>query len=403
MTSGQTNGFENFSATHPDNALALYLSGRRVNSYQEQISHANAYTQFGHHQYVVSKIDAVYNSEELRPEYETACIAVLGFVPTPHASANGKMIGYEVDARRQQRVPLLQLGAGVVQAAALIADLVLMEDKIFLIEEPENDLHPKALRALLEVLLRRASGRNQYIISTHSNIVVRSLGADRDAKIFRIEPVLPNRIPLSTVTEVPQVASARIELLQSLGYEFSDLDVFDAFLILEESSAERIVRQYLIPWFVPRLNGRLRTVAAQGAGAIDATFSDFYRLFLFLHLQPAYEGKAWVLADGDKAGLEAVTKLRAKFGTWKEDHFQNLSEADFERFYPPPFLDRVATVLEIQDRKARNEAKVNLLKDLITWLDADPVRGRTAIEQSCAEVIAILRALPINNSSKSGT
>jgi hypothetical protein len=395
---GTQTGFENFSATHPNNAFVPYLSGRRVNSYAEEVSHANAYTQLGHHQHAVSKIDSVYNSAELRPDYESACNAVLGFVPTPHASVNGKMIGYEVSAKRQQRIPLAQLGAGVVQAAALIADLVLMEGKVFLIEEPENDLHPKALRALLEVVLSRAVSRNQFIISTHSNFVVRALGGGADAKVFQVEPVLPNRVPTSTITEVSRDASARLEVLRSLGYLISDLEMFDAFLILEESSAERIIRQYLIPWFVPNLGGRLRTVAAQGAGAVEPAFSDFHRLFLFLHLQPVYEGRAWVLVDGDAAGHKAIALLKEKYNTWQPDHFQSFSKPDFECFYPPRFENQVATVLAIQDRKARKDAKAVLLKDLITWLDGNPDDGRQDLEKSCAEVIAILRSFPIGQS-----
>jgi hypothetical protein len=56
----------------------------------------------------------------------------------------------------------------------------------------------------------------------------------------------PNVIPTSTVREVPATREARIGVLRRLGYELSDFDLWDGWLILEESSAEVIIR-YLIP------------------------------------------------------------------------------------------------------------------------------------------------------------
>ncbi len=56
--------------------------------------------------------------------------------------------------------------------------------------------------------------------------------------------------------------------------------------LLEESSAEKIVREYLIPWFVPKLGGKLRTFSARSVSEVEAKFEDFNKLFVFLHLSP---------------------------------------------------------------------------------------------------------------------
>jgi hypothetical protein len=68
----------------------------------------------------------------------------------------------------------------------------------------------------------------------------------------------------STIKDLGTDPAARVAALSDLGYELYDFNLFDGWLILEESSAERIIRDYLIPWFVPRLT-RVRTIAAGGA------------------------------------------------------------------------------------------------------------------------------------------
>ncbi len=56
----------------------------------------------------------------------------------------------------------------------LIVELCVERNKIFVIEEPEANLHPEALRSLLK-LVKIASEINQVIIATHSNVVLREL------------------------------------------------------------------------------------------------------------------------------------------------------------------------------------------------------------------------------------
>jgi hypothetical protein len=309
------------------------------------------------------------------------------------------MIGLEVDARSGQRIPLKQLGTGVVQAAALIADLTLMREKIFLVEEPESDLHPKALRALLELIVESAKDGNQFFISTHSNIVVRCLGSQTDAKIFEISQDAPSPVPTSIVREVPATPEARLALLRTLGYELGDFELYDSFLILEESSAEYIIEEFLVPWFAPGLQGRLRTVAASGADDIEPRLSEFIRLLVFVHLQPVYKSRTWVLADGDEKGLKAIQSLKTKFSSWPVNRFQNLSQGDFEYYYPKIFDDRTKAVLALIDTNVRRSEKAKLVRDVGEWLRKDP-SAKDALSESANEVIEALRAIEAHLASK---
>ena len=98
---------------------------------------------------------------------------------------------------------------------------------------------------------------------------------------------------------------------------------WDAWLLLEESSAEKIVRSYLIPWFVPSLQSRLRTYSAHSLSEVPTKFSDFNDLLVFLHLEPVYKNRAWVVVDGGTSEMEVIRKLREMYekSGWKGDHF----------------------------------------------------------------------------------
>src|SRR5262249_9744357 len=106
-------------------------------------------------------------------QYAEACEAVLGFVVTAIPSQNGQRPGIYLP--NQAALPIEQMGEGVPNIVQLLASLAVSEDKLFLIEEPENDLHPDALKSLLELVVA-SSKSNQFVISTHSNIVVSYLG-----------------------------------------------------------------------------------------------------------------------------------------------------------------------------------------------------------------------------------
>jgi hypothetical protein len=161
---------------------------------------------------------------------------------------------------------------------------------------------------------------------------------------------------------------------------------------LEESSAERIIREYLIPWFAPILR-RVRTVAAGGVDAVEPLFADFHRLFLFIHLQPAYTGRAWVRVDGDDAGRKVIKSLRDRFSSFGADAFSCWSEKQFEHFYPSTFSGDVTQALSLSDKQDRRTAKLELLDKVVKWIDEDQDRARQAFAESAHPVIEDLQAI----------
>lgn len=372
----------------PHHFIVPYLSRRKASYYQEDVKQEHALRVNTDMQYLAAKLSRLANPGF--PEYErysNTCKAILGFVVTAIPSTNGQRPGVYLPDR--QTIPIDQMGEGVPNVVALLADLALSKGKLFLIEEPENDLHPQALKALLDLIIESAQW-NQFVISTHSNIVVRYLASLENSKLFSVTSEAGRLPPVASIREVEPTVEARLEVLRDLGYSFSDFDLWDGWLILEESSAERIIRDYLIPWFAPKLS-RIRTIATGGVDEVEPTFADYNRLVRFTHLEEAYRNSVWVRVDGDHAGSRILNKLKEKYPSWGDDGFKCFSKEQFEYYYPAEFQERAKDVLSITDKQKRRENKRILLNDVRAWLDADKERGIKALEESAIDVILELR------------
>jgi predicted ATPase len=393
LPNNTTSDWSHFPGDQPNNALVPYLSSRRVGSMLENVGAQYAYTLNTGHQHIYAKIDACVSSRELREPFAAACKEVLGFEVTTWNSQNGKTAGLEVNARRREHIPLTQMGAGVAHIVGLIVELLMVEHKTCLIEELENDLHPSALRALLQLIERSVANGNQFVLSTHSNQIVRHLGSLSDTRLYQVERVRNSMPPESRLRAVANEPTARRDMLNSLGYDLADYDLFSAWLVLEESSAEAIVREFLVPWFAPKLNGRLRTIAANGANDVEPRFVDLHRLMTFVHLEPIYVNRAWVWCDGDAAGRASIAKLRNAFPTWPENHFANLTAEDFESYYPSQFAPEVTRVLAIAHVQKKREAKAALCNQVKLWLRGDMEQGKAALAASAEAVIGRLKTI----------
>ncbi|NBO09514.1 MAG: hypothetical protein EBV30_09270 [Actinobacteria bacterium] len=377
-------------AAEPHHFIVPFFSKRKTANYQEDFREENVLQITSEMGNLAAKLSRLANPQfPAHKQYSNACEAILGFVVTAIPSPNGQRPGvYLPDL---STVPIDQMGEGVPNIVALLCSLAVSEKKLFLIEEPENDLHPVALKALLDLVIA-SSEHNQFVISTHSNIVVSHLCSQANSHLLQVTSergVLPT---LAKIASVPQTPAARIKVLHELGYAFSDYHLWDGWLILEESSAERIIREYLIPWFAPSLR-RVKTVAAGGVDAVEPVFADFHRLTLYTHLQPAYAGRTWVRVDGDDAGRKVIEGLRKRFSSFGEDAFACWSKEQFEHFYPSTFFTAVTEALSLGDKRDRRTAKCKLLGEVVNWIDADQDRAQEAFAESAKPVIEDLQAI----------
>ncbi len=382
----------NLSTIEPNNFIYPHLADRKVSSYNEIINLENTKAVTGRFNNLYPKIDRLASSQLSEHQlYKDACSDILGIMITTIPSRNGKKGGYTITD--QIDIPIDSMGEGVYHIAGLLADLTVAKDKLFLIEEPENDLHPQALKKLLDLIIQK-SDTNQFVITTHSNIVVKHLGIIETTNIFKVSQMLKDRIPTSTCTLLKEPEQRR-EALEELGYEIFDYDMWEGWIFFEESSAERIVRDFIIPEFFPRLQCKIRTYSATSITRIDKKFDSFNDLFVFLHLSPVYKNKVWVILDNGKKEKAIIDKMKSMYVSrgWDETCFIQFSQHDFESYYPECFQEKVKETLAIENGLRKQDAKKQLLYEVLAWINEDRERARREFENSAKDVIEVLRRI----------
>lgn len=394
-TSHYSNTQNLISDQEPSNYIYPYLSKRKVIGFEQTINSSIANSVRGNLSNLYAKIDRICNPQiPAYKQYFQACEDIIGFPVTTTSSTGGKEATYIVS--NWENIPLNAMGEGVANLLGLIVDLCMAENKLFLIEEPENDIHPKALKKLLNLIAEK-SVNNQFIITTHSNIVAKYLGALPDSKLFSVSMDFENRIPTSHIEEI-NTPEARRNVLEELGYDLFDFDLWSAWLILEESSAESIIKEFLIPWFVPSLQSKIRTFSARTLDEVESKFEDFNNLFVFLHLQPAYKNLAWVIVDSGQNEAKIIERLKNTYtrSGWNANNFLQFSKHDFERYYPIKFKEEIDEVLNLPSGKHKQKDKAAILEKVKTWCKENPEEAKLAFQESASEVIDILKKIELS-------
>jgi hypothetical protein len=373
--------------------FVLIPSERRSTAISQNVNASAADSVIASWSYLPAIVDwALSQPDEFRNEYRHRVRDICGVDPYTYPASEGKLCGTLLS---ESRLPFTDLGGGVPHIFGIVAFLMRARNKIVLIEEVENELNPDAIRKLCS-LIRENSSSNQFFISTHSNIVVRELGGEGN-KVFHCELDSTPEIPVCNIKEVTTQAES-MALLLDLGYDASDMMLYKGFLILEEASAEQMVKSVLIPLFVPNLQGKLKTVSAGGVDNLEASFYSLNSLFVFVHLQEIYKEKAWVLADGDAPGIAAVETFKKKFAhpekpdhlRWPESAFKCLAKENFEDYLPQnlkaQFFSADGTKLPW---KVRKEFWVSVFETIL----ADQAHYGPILAQTCAELIEELRTI----------
>lgn len=376
--------------SEPGNFIYPYLSKRKVPNYDRGVDLGKASQVSGNLQHLPAKVARLgAPGQPGGDQFIALCDRLLqlrlGAVPVD----NGQLVGFTVG--RLGTITIESMGEGVSSILGLITDLCVADNNLFLIEEPENDIHPEGLKSLLEVIVEKSSS-NQFLVSTHSNIVVKYLASAPNSRLFSVKQHLnEEKIPTSVVEPVDST-EGRSQVLRGLGYDLHDFDLAEGWLILEESSAERIIRDYLIPWFAPKLT-RIRTIGARGTGEVKVTFKEFSKLVLFIHREEVLKHRAWVVVDGEPSGLRVIDQLKDTYTSWPADRFRCWSKRQFEEFYPERFSADVETALNIPDRRARQQAKDSLRQDVQEWCDSNRVQAKREFAKSAKEVVELLQEI----------
>ncbi|HVU98506.1 MAG TPA: AAA family ATPase [Puia sp.] len=371
------------------NFIYPFLSKRKLTNYTINSSTQNANAIFDNFQNLALKVQRVDAQPTTRTAYERYCKDILGFLVTAIPTNTGGL-SLGAFSLNGAMIPIEAMGDGVVNIVGLLTCLLGENGKLFLMEEPENDLHPAALKKLLQLIADK-SAQNQFIISTHSNIVLKALADLKDTRIFYANaPIIDDStsyIPTAKLNMLDNSPEGRLFILEQLGYSPFDFEFYKGYVILEESSAERLIRDFIVPLFVPQAAGLIRFVAAQGASTIESKFRHMKEIFVHLHLAPIYKERAWVIADGDADGVAAIRSLIEDFKSWDVAHFTTWKKPQFEGYYPALFQGRVEAIGLMKKSPDKQEKKKELLNDVIEWINQHPKEGKASLKESAAEII----------------
>jgi hypothetical protein len=333
-------------------------------------------------------------------QFDKLCLGLIGSPMGIIEGTNGHLPG--IYTSQNGSIPLSQMGDGVPHIVGLIIHLLRAEKRLFVIEELESGINPEPLKLLLEEIKRSAKElQNQFLISTHSNIVLQSLTSEEDCKIIEVTQaqVKPGEIPISSCIQIERGdVEARRRVLLNLGYSLADSDMFDGWLILEEASAETVIRKFLIPQFAPKLINVLGIIATRGYIQVENQFIALAQNFLYLHLTPAYQKRIWVIIDAGDSEKEVIERLRHGFGSWSPEHFDQFGEHDFEKYYPSCFQDNVAKILRLpinsnEAKKKKQGAKDELRIKVMEWIEEDISRAKQEFQSIAQEVIGKLKKI----------
>jgi hypothetical protein len=374
----------------PLNIVYPIFSARTPPSYQQQTNSDIARSVFPTDNNIVARVRRLAGldfAEAVR--FRELCTDILGVkfdvLDTPGGSTQQLGVAIGLDSH----IPIEAMGAGLSSTLNLLATLSTATGKVILIEEPENDLHPAALKRLLDEMVKSAA-HNQFIITTHSSVVLTRLGASEDSVVLHITK--DGHMPPRADVKVAASPEERLGVLSDLGYELPDLALQDGWMIFEESSAERLIKQYLAKWFAPALL-RLTFIGARGDSRVAPLMNDYREMLLFSHLSSVYRGRAWVILDAGKVGEQIVKDLRKTFSGWPENRFQQWNELDFERYYPECFSDDVERVLAESDKQGKRTLKSELLTRVLDWIEKNEEEAKEEFRKSASEVIAKLQAV----------
>lgn len=132
------------------------------------------------------------------------------------------------------RLPLEYFGTGIHQLVLLCSTLVIHDNSIVCMEEPEIHLHPELQRKFLNFLLETS---NAYFLTTHSNVF---LEYNKDISIYHV-----SYDGIKSSVHHCKTTAHTYELLANLGYRASDLLHSNGIIWVEGPSDRTLINKWI--------------------------------------------------------------------------------------------------------------------------------------------------------------
>ena len=171
---------------------------------------------------------------------------------------------------------------------AMLSQISSKGEKLIIVDEPENHLHPEAVHYISHVL-NQLSKRNQVLISTHNPIFINR-----------------NSLPSNLIVDAGKVEKAnRIEKIRkTLGVRCSDNLMYSDYVIVVEGPSDKTVLQKMI-LEDEKLRGYFdnKIITIRSIGGTHNLISEVYSL-------QQYCSNFLLVLDYDRAGKEAINEMK---------------------------------------------------------------------------------------------
>lgn len=158
-------------------------------------------------------------------------------------------------------IPLIECGTGISQVLAILYVVTTNEtSKTIIIDEPQSFLHSDAIRRLLRVF--RDHPQHQYIIATHSPIIINNLASNKTF-LIRLEG------QKSTIESIEASdASQMSKILDEIGASISDILGYEKILWVEGPTEEKSFPE-IIERIDPELALKVKVLGVKNTGDFD--------------------------------------------------------------------------------------------------------------------------------------
>ncbi|WP_106403217.1 AAA family ATPase [Actinocorallia populi] len=135
------------------------------------------------------------------------------------------------------RIGLDEAGRGAERVLALLACLLTRPERVVVLEEPEEGLHPAAQRAVLE-LLREHGRERTFVVTTHAPVLIDRALTGQGSRVLSVR----RRQGISTVAELD---ASTADAVRRTGLRLSDVAGCGRIIVLESAEDERILSAWI--------------------------------------------------------------------------------------------------------------------------------------------------------------
>lgn len=221
---------------------------------------------------------------------------------------------------------------------------------LFLIDEAELHLHPKAQRKLKNTLYELAERGDQVFINTHSSVLISD--NEIDQKIFKVEKFEG----VTSIEETNEVDKKSI-VYDLLGGSPSDILYPSNIVLVEGPSEVELINRICSRFYLDK--PRLQIIPARGDAFMTVKMVELLQKLYDALNNPIYKGKFVIILDKQPQTAEGAIKdfLAKNPDLRRENRYIEISEGSLEEYYPSPWKTKIESG-NISQKKMKLAKKV---------------------------------------------